>query len=210
MAQAALVEGSEPKAPPPASLWVLLAANVVPLVGVLGFGWDLGLVLLLFWAESAVILFFSLVKLALTSGLAALFLIPFFLVHAGMFMGGHLVFLLVLFVDEPAGGWFDLVRDVGLVLPVFVLSHGFSFFANFRRRSESFKGQGDVMAGFYKRIVVMHLTIIFGAFLTFSLGSPVWALVLLIALKAAIDGGSHLWERRRHASTASTGPPTPS
>ncbi|MFA5943847.1 MAG: DUF6498-containing protein [Candidatus Thermoplasmatota archaeon] len=195
----------------PASLWVLLAANGVPLIGVLFFGWDLGLVLLLYWAESAVLLFFSLVKLAITSGRAALALIPFFLVHAGLFMGGHLLFLLALFVEEPSGGWSALLRDIVLVLPVFVVSHGYSFFANFRRRGESFKGHGDVMAAFYKRIVVMHLTIIFGAFLTFGLGSPVWAVVLLVALKTGIDGVSHLRERKRHTLTAAVvDAPTPS
>jgi hypothetical protein len=210
VAPVAVVEPSEAKPPTPASLWVLVAANVVPLVGVLFFGWDLGLVLLLYWAESAVLLVFSLLKLALTSGVAALFLIPFFLVHAGMFMGGHLVFLLAVFVAEPAAGWGSLVRDIFWVLPVFVASHGFSFVANFRRRSESFKGHGDVMAAFYKRIVVMHLTIIFGAFLTFGLGSPVWAVVLLVVLKTGIDGGAHLWERRRHAAAAKTPEPVPS
>src|SRR5687768_334661 len=85
----------------PSSVWVLVATNLLPLAGVLLFGWDLGLILLLYWAESAVILAFSLGKLALTAGVAALFLVPFFLVHAGGFMGVHLVFLLVLFVDRP-------------------------------------------------------------------------------------------------------------
>ena len=195
---------------PPTSLWVLLTANLVPLAGVLLLGWDLGLVLLLYWAESAVILAFSLVKLALTAGWGALFLIPFFIVHAGIFMLVHLIFLVTLFVDEPQAGWPSMARDLLLALTAFVVSHGYSFWANFRRRGESFKGHGDVMGAFYKRIVVMHLTIIFGAFLTFALGSPVWALVLLIALKTGIDGGAHLWERRRHAAPVGTGPPTAS
>jgi hypothetical protein len=92
-----------------------------------------------------------------------------------------------------------------------VLSHGYSFVANFRRRGESFKGQGDAMAAFYKRIVVMHLTILFGAFLTTSLGSPVWGVVLLVALKTGVDGWAHLAERRRHANAAAQAPaPTPS
>ena len=195
----------------PASLWILLAVNGIPLIGVLFFGWDLGLVLMLYWAESAVLLFFSLVKLAITSGRAAFALIPFFVVHAGMFMGAHLLFLLVLFVEEPSGGWSTLLRDIAIVLPAFVISHGYSFFANFRRRGESFKGHGDVMAAFYKRIVVMHLTIIFGAFLTFGLGSPVWAVVLLVALKTGIDGWSHLRERQRHSKAeAAVEAPTPS
>jgi hypothetical protein len=193
-----VVEGEGGTEGPPTSLWVLLAANAVPLLGILFLGWDLGLVMLLYWAESAVILAFSLAKLAVTAGWGALFLVPFFVVHAGLFMVVHLVFLVVLFVDEPASGWLSLVRDLGLALVPFVVSHGYSFWANFRRRGESFTGHGDVMGAFYKRIVVMHLTIIFGAFLTFSLGSPVWAVVLLVALKTAVDAGAHLLERRRH------------
>jgi hypothetical protein len=196
-----VVEGP-PGQGPPTSLWVLLAANVVPLVGVLFFGWDLGLVLLLYWAESAVLLVFSLAKVAMTSGLGAFFLVPFFIVHAGMFMAGHLVFLLAIFVETPEGGWLALVREVAWVLPVFVASHGYSFASNFRRKGEAFKGQGDAMAAFYKRIVVMHLTIIFGAFLTVGLGSPVWGVVLLVALKTGTDAWAHLAERRRHAKAA--------
>lgn len=186
----------------PSSLWVLVAANLVPLVGVLFLGWDLGLVLLLYWAESAVILAFSLAKVAATAGLAALFLVPFFMVHAGMFMGVHLVFLLALFVEEPSAGWLTLARDLSIAWIALVLSHGYSFWANFRRRGESFKGHGDVMAAFYKRVVVMHLTILFGGFLTLSLGSPVWAVALLVALKTGVDSGAHLLERRRHTKAA--------
>lgn len=205
-----LPEAADGQAATPSSLWVLLAANAIPLAGVLFFGWDLGLVLLLYWAESAVLLFFSLLKLAMTAGLAAVALIPFFMVHAGMFMGGHLVFLVAVFVEEPAEGWSSLVREIAWILPVFVASHGYSFWANFRRKGESYKGHGDVMAAFYRRIVVMHLTIIFGAFLIFGLGSPIWAVVLLVVLKTLADGWSHLWERRRNAPPLGTGPPSPS
>lgn len=192
---------AEPSADPmatPTSLWFLLAANLLPLVGVIAFGWDLFLVLLLYWAESAVILLFSLLKLPFTSGLGALFLVPFFLVHAGMFMGVHLLFLVLFFGEGQP--WRSLARDVALVLVAFLVSHGHSFVANFRRKGESFKGHGDVMASFYKRIVVMHLTILFGGFLTMSLGSPVWAVVLLVALKTAVDAWAHLRERKRHAT----------
>lgn len=186
----------------PSSLWVLVAANAVPLIGVLVLGWDLGLVLLLYWAESAVILAFSLAKLAATAGLAALFLVPFFMVHAGMFMGVHLVFLLALFVEEPARGWLSLARDMSIAWIALVLSHGYSFWANFRRRGESFNGHGEAMGAFYKRVVVMHLTILFGGFLTLGLGSPVWAVAMLVALKTGVDAWAHLLERRRHAGAA--------
>ena len=42
----------------------LVAANMVPLVGVLFLGWDLSSVMVLFWAESAVIAFYTALKMA--------------------------------------------------------------------------------------------------------------------------------------------------
>ena len=193
----------------PASVWVLVASNLVPLAGVLLLGWDLGLVLLLYWAESAVILAFSLAKVALTAGLAALFLVPFFVVHAGMFMAGHLVFLLVLFVDRPAAGWESWLQDLGLGVLAFALSHGYSFWANFRRRHETYGKPQDVMTGFYGRIVVMHLTILFGGWIVLLLDEPAGALVLLVALKTGADAWAHLRERRRHAPAPAAGGPAP-
>lgn len=190
----------------PASVWVLVASNVVPLAGVLLFGWDLGLILLLYWAESAVILASSLGKLALTAGLAAVFLIPFFIVHAGMFMAGHLVFLLALFVDRPPDGWGSLARDLGLGVAAFALSHGYSFWANFRRRHETYGKPQDVMTGFYGRIVVMHLTILVGGWIVLLLDEPAGALALLVVLKTGTDVVAHLRERRKRAAAAASRP----
>jgi hypothetical protein len=197
----------------PPSLWILAASNLVPLAGVLLLGWDLGTILLLYWAESAVILLFSLVKLAESAGWAALFLVPFFVVHAGLFMVVHLLFLVTLFVHEPAAGWGSLARDVGLGAAAFLLSHGFSYVANHRRRGEAFGKPQDVMGAFYGRIALMHVTIIFGGFLALAFGRPTWALVLLVALKTIADARAHLRERRKRASPApadGTGATSPS
>ena len=181
----------------PGTVWVLLAANLVPLAGVVAFGWDIGLLLLLYWAESAVILVFSLVKVAMTAGKAAFALIPFFLVHAGMFMGGHLVFLLAIFVDLPDGGLVVWARDLAIGLAVLFASHLVSFLVNVLGKGESYAKGTDAMTGFYGRIVVMHLTIIFGAMLGVVLGFRIGALLLLIALKTTADALAHIRERRK-------------
>lgn len=186
----------------PPSAFALVASNLVPLAGVLLLGWDLGLVLLLYWAESGVILLFSLLKMAETAGLAAFFLVPFFIVHAGGFMAAHLVFLLVLFV-HPGGGWGPLLRDVGLGVLAFLLSHGYSYVANHRRKGEAYGKPQDVMGAFYGRIMVMQVTIIFGGWLVLLIGKPVGALVVLVLVKTGIDLAAHLRERRKRA------PPTP-
>lgn len=202
---------------PKSTLTALLLANAIPLLGVAVWGWDLGLLLLLYWAESAVILAFSLVKVAATSGRAAFGLVPFFMVHAGMFMGGHLVFLLAIFVDRPAAGWASWADELGLGLAALLASHLVSFVVNFLRRDERAavtRGQ-DVMAGFYGRIVVMHLTIIFGAMLVAIVGLRAMALVLLVVLKTVADVAGHVRERTKAAAhdaqpPAPPLPPTPS
>jgi Family of unknown function (DUF6498) len=178
-------------------LLALVAANVLPLAGVLALGWDLGMVLLLYWAESAVVLAFSLVKVVLVGRLAALFLVPFFLVHAGIFMGVHLVFLLTLFVERPDTGWLPFARELLLGTAVLFASHLVSFVANTLRRGERPAKAQDVMTGFYRRVIAMHLTILGGGFLLVLLGSPAWALALLVVLKTGVDATAHMRERAR-------------
>lgn len=184
---------------PRLSLATLLAANLLPVVGVLAWGWDLGLILLLYWLESAVILVFSLIKVAVTSGRAAFGLVPFFLVHAGMFMGAHLLFLVGVFIERPAGGWLTWSDDILVGLGVLAASHLVSFLANFVARRERPSKGGDVMLGFYGRIVVMHLTIIFGAILVSGFGARIFALLLLVALKTLTDAAAHVRERAKAA-----------
>ena len=47
----------------------LIGANLVPLAGVLFLGWDLASVIVLFWAESAVIGFYTALKMAIVGKL---------------------------------------------------------------------------------------------------------------------------------------------
>src|SRR5690348_6450867 len=102
-------------APPLAALvypstLVLIATNAVPLVGVLAWGWDAFLVLMLYWMESAIIAFWTIARISTlppgamgplyfngrpTNSPAAMTM--FFVVFLGCFMGGHLLFLWVIF-----------------------------------------------------------------------------------------------------------------
>lgn len=71
----------------------LLGANFLPLLGVLFYGWDLGLVLGLFWIENLIIGLFNLFKMLLvgvrTKAVKAFFLAAFFVLHYGTFCMGH-------------------------------------------------------------------------------------------------------------------------
>ena len=201
-----------PELPPPSmtspSGLALIAANLVPLGGVLFFGWDLASVIVLYWAESAVIGFYTALKMAIVGKFAALFAVPFFVGHFGGFMALHFLFIYSFFVRGPnPAGVVPGVRDalVGVFIPVWLslaalfISHGISFFSNFIGRHEyddaTIKG---LMTAPYNRIVVMQITVILGGGTILLLKSPAPSLALLVLLKTAVDFSGHRKEHRAY------------
>ena len=75
----------------------------MPLVGVVAFHWTVFSVILLYWFENVVIGAFNVLKMAfanprsLASDALKLFLIPFFIVHYGIFAFVHGMIILALF-----------------------------------------------------------------------------------------------------------------
>jgi hypothetical protein len=176
-----------------ASAVALLLANLVPLGGAAFLGWSLSDVMVLYWAESAIIGFFNVCKIVVIGRWFALAAAPFFLGHFGGFMavGGDL--------SEVAGLFVSLWPAL---LALFV-SHAYSFFVNFLGRRE-YRGRtiGDQMSEPYARIIFMHLVLIFGGFLVLLLGDPMPVLVLVIVLKIWMDLRAHRKQRMRKKATA--------
>jgi Family of unknown function (DUF6498) len=228
----------------------LVAADLFPLAGVAFWHWDAFLLLMLYWMDTAIIAFWTIVRIAMTprEGLGDLrvssggtstssrwAVVPFFIVHAGMFMAVHFLFLWALF----AGAWArkihgpgDFIRqiivDSRLWLPLagLMLSRGVSFLfhvvrpqtvqrieqALFRRpvrlaaRAPAGSVGGEI-AALYARIVIMQLAIILGAFLSTLLGTMA-PLVIMILLKTMADVAVHLTVdlRDRSVTTAAVSP----
>jgi len=179
----------------------LIVANLVPLVGVLFFDWNLFTIMFFFWLESAVIGFFNILKLVIVANILSIIMVPFFVVHYGAFMSGHLVFIFALFSPDEMSfsGFFPppdlLISHIMNVWPAFLgacLSHGISFFYNFIGKKEFRRSTPEKqMMAPYGRIILMHVTIIFGGWLILALGAPVLALILLIGLKIVSDARAH-------------------
>lgn len=184
-------------------------ANAVPLLGVLFWDWDVGFLMALFWAENVVLGGINVGRMlaADPSNIAfwafKLFLVPFFCVHFGLFTAGHGLFVAQLFTGGTGGSdlqtpWDLLSRFVAHypALPaalagiavVHVMHTWVDYISNgaYRRVSPMV-----LMFQPYGRIVVLHVTLIFGGFAVEALGEPLAALVLLLVLKTAIDLG--LW-----------------
>ena len=204
----------------------LVVANLVPLVGVLWFGWSMWTILAIYWLENGIVGLFNVFKLA-TVGAGGLVTIPFFTVHYGIFWLVHGVFVWTLPTFMAFGGDNPPVvpildpslssiavldaaprPDSGIELGNVVfagiflfLSHGVSFVFNFLRGGEyRTTTPAQLMFGPYGRVVILHLTILFGAFAVAILGISVLPLVILVGLKTALDLAFHLREHRTATS----------
>lgn len=188
------------------SALVLVIANLVPLAGVLLFDWRTFDILMLYWVENVVIGLINVVRMAVSRGRSG-FLIPFFVVHYGLFCFGHLAAVTGIFsesfgaasaweyfLDSPAQGTWR--SPLWLAIAGIAISHLFSFFSNFIAAGEYRRTNArELMQRPYGRIVVLHVTIIIGAALIQWLGSPVSMLIALIAAKIALDLKLHVAER---------------
>lgn len=192
------------------SVWTLIGSNLIPLYGVLVHGWEVFPIMLLFWSENVVIGVMNVARMVVaqgegTPGAGKAFMIPFFCVHYGIFTLVHGVFVFALFGgafeghDNPFGTALHTLDGMNLWLPFLALvaSHVVSFFTNFIGHGEyKTRSLGALMAAPYARVVILHITILGGGFLAMSLGSPAWALAILVVLKILVDLGAHLFEHR--------------
>lgn len=195
----------------PSSL-VLIAANIVPLLGAVFWDWDLGLLMLLYWAESAVIGFFNVCRMVVIGKWMAIGPAVFFLAHFGGFMAIHFLFLHALFLqDLSEGGDMDTsVQQVALLflglwpaLLALFISHGFSFLHNFiGRREYQQRTLREQMSEPYSRIIFMHMVIIFGGALSMVLGEAAPVIMGVIVLKTGIDLRAHLKQHDKTAGAA--------
>jgi Family of unknown function (DUF6498) len=219
------------------SAMILLAANLVPLVGVIAWDWDAFVLLMLYWLETAVIAFWTIVRIATMPASALgelqiggaggrpaspIGLAAFFTLHAGIFMAVHFLFLWALF----AGEWADRIHGVrafvdqmvigtGLWVPLlvlFVVRGAFMLLdavkpwiwrklgvVESNPAKEQMLGPGEsIIFGLYLRIVVMQVTVIFGAWFAMLAGSA-GALAFLVLVKTALELSFQLMAGRFHA-----------
>lgn len=196
------------------SVAALVAANLIPLFGVLLWDWDVFLLLLLFWSENVIIGIFGIARLIVARvselGFEGLFLPLFFLVHYGGFMFGHFMVLFGMYSGqfenggtpaEPADYYGILLKNMNwLAVVALFISHGWSFIENYMGKHEYERlTPGQAMALPYRRMFITHIALIAGGFFLMKQGQPLGGLVLLVAMKIVLDVVFH---RREHARLA--------
>ncbi len=211
----------------------LLLANLPPLIGVSFWGWSLNDLLLIYWIENGVVGLYTILRMLAarpeghdqTSLLVGkLFGVPFFALHYGIFWLVHGLFVVMLFDGSGFGNgaatnpaqphtfFFAAViaswmRADVLAWPVIglVVSHGVSFVVNYLGSGEYRRSTvTELMGQPYGRVVILHLTILFGAFIVLLLRAPQLVLLLFVALKVAVDVHSHLKEHAKAGRSLAT------
>jgi hypothetical protein len=184
------------------STLALIIANLVPLAGAALLGWKLSDVMVLYWAESAIIGVFNVCKIIVIGRWFAVLAAPFFLGHFGGFMSIHFLFIYTIFIKGPQDMSAGSLGEVALLftalwpaLAALFISHAFSFFHNFLGRQEHRQRTvNSQMSEPYARIIFMHLVLIFGGGLTLVLGESAPVLMVVIVLKVWMDVRAHIKE----------------
>ena len=190
----------------------LVISNCIPILGVLFFGWDLFSILLLYWSETAIIGVFSIIKISYQYKKSALFLVPFFMVHFGLFMFGHLIFIVQIFAYHydasngkglPIPDLYPILSNSSwLILPFALLfiSHFISFIINYINKKEYLNKNANSMFAPYGRVVIMHLSIMFGGLFSQIFHNNSFSLIILVVLKTTVDLISHNLQHKTHSN----------
>lgn len=200
----------------PSSLSALILVNLIPLLGVIFLGWDAAMILFLYWFENIVIGIYNVQKIKKARGKSSpeeveklagyksddtsaadmktkKALAGFFVMHYGIFTFVHGMFIVILF------GLPDIFNfSLYIALASLFVSHGISYRQNFIENGEFMNASPEHMfVQPYKRIVIIHLTILASGFLISTLGEPIIGLIILVALKLGIDIYAHNKEHKK-------------
>jgi hypothetical protein len=201
--------------------WASLAVDLLPVVAVFAFGWGATPLVALYWLENLVIGVFTIFRMigtaaaALINLAAALFVVPFFIVHYGGFCYGHGIFLNVFatggdesfptpaslirwaFGTAPEMPWF-----VGAIAAVAALY----FLAEFIGRGEFRQTiPAEEMGAPYGRIITLHIAIILGAAVAFSMDEPLAGVLLLILIRVVFGIAMTVMRRRKREAAVAAG-----
>ncbi|MDX2237325.1 MAG: DUF6498-containing protein [Hyphomonadaceae bacterium] len=186
--------------------------GLVPVIGVTVWGWSPFALIVLFWFENLVLgvrqaaamMITAVVKHGLLGLIAGGALTAFFCVHYGIFTFVHGVFVFALFgggdaalaagrdqaglaPDDLAGALF-LLNDNFLIGAAAIVVWQAVQLGWFIVRGEPARASVHALMGEpYPRLIMLHLTIIFGGMLIMALGWPPVGVILLAVLKIAGD-----------------------
>jgi len=188
----------------PVYLILLILLNAVPLYGVFFWNWQSFDLIFLYWLENLIIGLFTLIRFLVRPYshplelIFPLFLAPFFAVHYGGFCFVHGSIVIALFGGDILGE-ISRLNIPEVIMPIIDTRHLFwpvaalliyQLIDYIRDSIERGLGSDNIktlMVAPYRRIIVLHLTIIASGFALAALDEPLAGLVILVVLKTSFD-----------------------
>lgn len=183
----------------------IVCGNAMAFFGVFYWGWSLFEIFYLYWLENVILGAFTWLRMLLSGAangiaglLGALFMMGFFTIHYGMFCTVHGIFVVDLFYSGDIQAEFNPFQllsipfTIGIDGFIWILAGiilvEFVYFlqAAMKDRSKN-RPLNAIMGSPYGRIVVLHLTIIFGGLAAQEMGVSMIALALFVFLKTVYD-----------------------
>jgi hypothetical protein len=206
----------------------IVVANLVPLVGALFLGWNVGAIVVLFWLECGIVGIVNVPKIALAQGgsaspdasammgvLRRMVAIPFFVFHFGVFFlaaGAGALYLAVaasgtLPVTHGPQAFRETLATLelpvaGLVLAtVALLARHLVAFNDFLAHGEYARADPfhQMFAPYPRVFVLLAATLVSGTVIA-MMGRPVWAVASFVVAKTLLDLRVTASERQRRAA----------
>ncbi len=191
-----------PHVVPTLPLALLIAINLLPIVGAYQFGWNLFALLLLYWGENAIIGLYTIPKMFKASkqgelGKSRSYQAIFFVAHYSTFWVLHGAVLTTLL--QMAGSH---AQGVGVLyfatLALYAVQHGVSHRLNWLQRAEFERvSSTDTMMLPYLRVTGVLILTLVGGIVIWQMGEPPIGLALFAALKLVVDAASYVIIHRR-------------
>ena len=194
------------KIPAPLFISLLILLNAVPVYGVFEWDWQSFDLIFLYWFENLIIGFFMILRIVIRkyshpAELAMpLFMAPFFTVHYGMFCMAHGAFVMQVFGGELSKKLiemkmemhetvFYIIETQHLLIPVAALFvyQLIDWLREISERGFGSEGINEITTAPYRRIFILHVTIIASGFVIAMLDEPTIGLLVLILFKTGMD-----------------------
>lgn len=207
--------------PKPIFIIFLILFNAIPIYGVLQWGWKSFDLIFLYWLENLIIGAIMILRMVVRPYSHAVefalpvFLVPFFTFHYGMFCFVHGTFVVSLFGEglQSELANMDLME---MILPLVESRHLFwplmgllayqllDWVRDVSERGLGSDGIKQLTIAPYRRIIVLHITIIASGFALGTLNEPLVGLLLLVAFKTGMD--IYHWNKDEQAAAQTDAP----
>ena len=196
------------------ALAFIIGTNLIPIVGVAAFGWDVHLMILFYWLENWFVGFWTIARILKAGGMGGVPVAIAFAIGFAFVNLFYLIFIAVLigisneFGQGDSAGAPVEASPLAPYLTVLTLlglfaSHGVAYLRGFVETGafRTADPKAEAMRPL-PRLIILHITICVGGAVLAPLGMPVLLATLFVLLKLGLDVAAHLLAR------AGTGEPT--